>query len=43
MNEILLYFRDLPSGHFTLWAVLAFLLIVELAIHRNTTRKPPLV
>jgi hypothetical protein len=43
MNEILKYFQNLPAGDFILWAVLAFLLIAELVIHRNATRKRPLI
>lgn len=43
MQDFLLYFRDLPSGDLALWGVLAFLLVVELAIHKHATRKPPLI
>jgi len=43
MNEIIAYFRDLPSGDLALWGILVFLLIAELLIHRSATRKPPLI
>lgn len=43
MNEILKYFQDLPASDFALWGVLVFLLIAELVVHKNATRKRPLI
>jgi hypothetical protein len=43
MYEIMNYFQDLPAGDLALWGVLLFLLVVELCIHRNATRKRPLI
>ncbi len=43
MNEIMTYFQNLPNGDLALWAVILFLLIVELVIHNNATRKRPLI
>lgn len=43
MNEIMTYFQNLPNGDLALWAAIVFLLIVELVIHKNATRKRPLI
>lgn len=43
MNDVVTIIQEMSSRDFALLIGLVFLLIIELAIHKNATRKPPLI